>query len=136
MSQKQLLSYTKKSLELLKSNLKSMFNFDSLGDISKIPLEKTLYTFNPSSSIFVVGSDQDIGGKSVASIEYTKRNTVLFKGVLDTRIEGTKLEKSGYAGIKTTELETILFQRQWHDLSFYRYLELRIKGNFLVLNSQ
>lgn len=56
--------------------------------------------------------------------------TGLFAGIISTMVpEKSTLDRSGYAGLRSTELPPVLFHSPRHDLGFYRYLEIRCKGD-------
>ncbi|ORY52515.1 CIA30-domain-containing protein, partial [Rhizoclosmatium globosum] len=79
---------------------------------------------------FVLGSDADVGGLSEAYWGHTPENTGMFWGKLNTTVpEGSKFDKSGYAGIKSKERPITLFHRPRFDTSQYRYLAIRCKAD-------
>ncbi|KAJ3045503.1 hypothetical protein HDV00_009157 [Rhizophlyctis rosea] len=79
---------------------------------------------------WIVGSDADIGGLSEAYWGFTPENTALFWGNISTEIPaGVKLERSGYAGIRSKERPRTLFHRPRFDTSYFRYLAIRARGD-------
>ena len=55
----------------------------------------------------------------------------VFLGRLDPRLPANnqKVTQSGYAGIRMKEPPLILLKKALHDVSIYRYLKLRVKGD-------
>ncbi|KAJ3316138.1 hypothetical protein HDU76_002055 [Blyttiomyces sp. JEL0837] len=91
-----------------------------------------MYQFNSVENLesFTVGSDADIGGLSEAYWGLTPQGTGLFWGKLSTEVpEGFKAEKSGYAGVRSKERPLTLFHRPRFDVSMFRYLAIRAKGD-------
>ncbi|KAI9207628.1 complex I intermediate-associated protein 30-domain-containing protein [Polychytrium aggregatum] len=79
---------------------------------------------------FTVGSDADIGGLSEAYWGLTQDNTGLFWGNLSTEVPpGLRIERSGYAGIRSKERPLTLFSRPRFDTTLFRYLAIRAKGD-------
>ncbi|KAJ3079991.1 hypothetical protein HK100_010247, partial [Physocladia obscura] len=79
---------------------------------------------------FVLGSDADIGGLSEAYWGHTDNNTGLFWGKLSTKVpEGSRLDQSGYAGIKSKDRPITLFHKPRFDTSQFRYLAVRCKAD-------
>ena len=97
-----------------------------------VPKELHLFNFSSVSDLeqWVMGSDADVGGLSKAQWGLTPQKTGLFWGTLSTRIpENSKLNSSGYAGIRSREKPLTLFHRPRLDTSLHRYLAIRAKGD-------
>ncbi|KAI8998373.1 complex I intermediate-associated protein 30-domain-containing protein [Gaertneriomyces semiglobifer] len=91
-----------------------------------------MYKLNSVEALqdWVVGSDADIGGLSEAFWGLTNDRTALFWGKISTEIpQGAKLDRSGYAGIRSKEKQLTLFHRPRWDTSLYRYLAIRARGD-------
>ncbi|KAI8829755.1 complex I intermediate-associated protein 30-domain-containing protein [Chytridium lagenaria] len=120
-------SYLSRSLQYIKSEASAALKFD-LGWKSDLPM----FQFNSVEALqnFVVGSDADIGGLSEAYWGLTPEKTGVMWGKLSTDIpEGSKLQRSGYAGVKSKERPLTLFHRPRFDTSAFRYLAVRAKGD-------
>ena len=79
---------------------------------------------------FVVGSDASIGGFSKAYWALTPQNTGLFYGNLDQTVPSqSKIESSGYAGIRSKILPPALFSSRTFNAEIYYYLVIRAKGD-------
>ncbi|KAI9341544.1 complex I intermediate-associated protein 30-domain-containing protein [Zopfochytrium polystomum] len=119
--------YLSRSANYVKGELASAIRMD-VGWQKELPM----FQFDSVEWLenFVVGSDADIGGLSEAYWGLTEQNTGLFWGVLSTTVpEGVKLERSGYAGIRSKERPITLFHRPRFDTRLFRYLAIRAKGD-------
>ncbi|KAJ3416465.1 hypothetical protein HDV05_001623 [Chytridiales sp. JEL 0842] len=90
-----------------------------------------MFQFNTVESLenFIVGSDADIGGLSEAYWGLTPQKTGLFWGRLSTEVPPTvKLQRSGYAGIRSRERPLTLFHHPRYDTSLFRYLAIRARS--------
>lgn len=121
-------SYTARSLAHIKSSTIQAINFDM-----SWKQEKPLYNFSSLSALnnWIVGCDADIGGKSSAYWGQTEQDTALFWGTLSTELPASnpKIQRSGYAGIRSTMLPFTLMHFPRHDVSKFRYLAIRAKGD-------
>ncbi|KAJ1661088.1 hypothetical protein IWQ61_000077 [Dispira simplex] len=79
---------------------------------------------------WIVGSDEDIGGFSLAKLDLTDRNTAVFHGHLSQNLPTDKqIVRSGYAAIRTKTPSKALFSEQSWDTLPFRYLCARVKGD-------
>ncbi|KAI9101312.1 complex I intermediate-associated protein 30-domain-containing protein [Phlyctochytrium arcticum] len=120
-------SYLKRSWGYVKDETSAAMKFD-IGWRKELPM----YHFKSVEDMqgWAVGSDADIGGKSEAYWGLTPENTALFWGKLSTEIpEGVKLDRSGYAGIRSRERPLTLFHKPRFDTTMFRYLAVRAKGD-------
>eukprot|EP01134_Creolimax_fragrantissima_P008279 CFRG8279T1 len=93
----------------------SMFSFRTDNDLAK----------------WVVTSDNSLGGYSTAILLPSKRNSVVFSGVLSTKVP-QHLKRSGYCAMRSKILpdKNALFKiRGNYDLSDYDSLEIRFRGD-------
>ncbi|KAJ3108555.1 Cation channel sperm-associated protein 3 [Phlyctochytrium planicorne] len=120
-------SYIGRTLRHIKDETVAAIKFD-MGWKSDLPM----FQFNSVEALqnFVVGSDADIGGYSEAYWGLTPEKTGVLWGKLSTEVpQGTKLKRSGYAGIKSKERPLTLFSRPRFDTSDFRYLAVRAKSD-------
>ncbi|KAJ3156936.1 hypothetical protein HDU86_003471 [Geranomyces michiganensis] len=79
---------------------------------------------------WIVGSDADIGGLSEAYWGLTPQKTAYFWGTISTKIpENAKIDRSGYAGVRSQQRPLTLFHRPRYDTTLFRYLAIRARGD-------
>ncbi|KAI8586123.1 complex I intermediate-associated protein 30-domain-containing protein [Geranomyces variabilis] len=79
---------------------------------------------------WIVGSDADIGGLSEAYWGMTPQKTAYFWGTISTKIpENAKIDRSGYAGVRSQQRPLTLFHRPRYDTTLFRYLAIRARGD-------
>ncbi|KAL5033971.1 hypothetical protein BDV3_003590 [Batrachochytrium dendrobatidis] len=119
--------YVKRSFAHIQNETKAALNFDIA-----FKKEQTLFRLNSVQDLekWVVGSDADIGGLSEAYWGLTPQNTGLFWGTLSTELPPkATFNRSGYAGVRSKELQPIIFHKPKIDASMFRYLAIRAKGD-------
>ncbi|KAI8824535.1 complex I intermediate-associated protein 30-domain-containing protein [Fimicolochytrium jonesii] len=120
-------SYFKRSFKYVADEAVAAIKFDT-----SWKKEMPLFQFSTVNDLqdWVVGSDADIGGLSEAYWGLTPQQTALFWGSISTQIpEGAKLERSGYAGIRSQQRPLTLFHHPRYDTTLFRYLAIRAKGD-------
>ena len=91
-----------------------------------------LFDFNSTAHLneWILGSDADYGGLSSAYWSASTSNTALFYGTCNTRLpDGYKASTSGYCGIRSRVRPITLFHIPRFDVSLFRYLLIRAKGD-------
>jgi NADH dehydrogenase [ubiquinone] 1 alpha subcomplex assembly factor 1 len=117
-----LAGYFRRSLDLLKQQASQALSFKP-----PHPMEKMLIDFRDEQQLqqVVVGCDADIGGHSEAYWGATDGHAIFYGNI---SLEKGDYDNSGYAGFRTKTLYGLIQQRTW-DVSLFRYLELRAKGD-------
>ncbi|TPX34414.1 hypothetical protein SeMB42_g07338 [Synchytrium endobioticum] len=120
-------SYLQRSWKYAAQEVKAGFKFDP-----EWKKDMTLFQFGTVEDLdcFIIGSDADIGGLSEAYWGLTPHNTGLFWGKLSTEIPpSSNMKRSGYAGIRSRERPVTLLHRPTFDISLFRYLTIRARGD-------
>lgn len=117
--------YFGRSANYIKEQLGSLLN----PLIPKPDSIKVLFKFDSEEAVkrLIIGSDMDIGGESTCFLASTGEGAK-FYGNISTAISG-ELQRSGYAGMRTKEPPVTLFHHPRMDVSLYRYIEIRAKGD-------
>ncbi|TPX72907.1 hypothetical protein SpCBS45565_g00271 [Spizellomyces sp. 'palustris'] len=125
-------------LRVISSYFKRSWNYVRAETVAAIKFdvswrkEMPLFQFQNVEDLqdWIVGSDADIGGLSEAYWGLTPQSTALFWGTLSTDIPpGVKIDRSGYAGVRSKERPLTLFHRPRYDTTLFRYLAIRAKGD-------
>ncbi|KAJ1540747.1 Complex I intermediate-associated protein 30, mitochondrial [Nowakowskiella sp. JEL0078] len=122
-----LAAYVKRSAEAVKRGTLAAIRMDH-----GWKQEMSMFDFHSKEHLeqWVVGSDADIGGYSEAYWGLTQQNNAMLWGTLSTEIpSNSKIERSGYAGIRSKELPLTLLHRPRFDTSRFRYLAIRARGD-------
>ncbi|KAF0396321.1 CIA30-domain-containing protein [Gigaspora margarita] len=121
--------YFKRSLDVAKETGAKILKADPL-PWSK---EQLLLSLNSQEDLkkWAIGCDKDIGGYSNASLELTPEGKAKFSGNISLELpkNNSRIEKSGYAAIKSKSRGSTLFGTPCWDTTLYRYLSIRAKGD-------
>ncbi|KAJ3023159.1 hypothetical protein HKX48_004100 [Thoreauomyces humboldtii] len=120
-------SYFKRSWSYMKDETVAAIRFDT-----EWKKEMPMFQFQKVDDLqdWIVGSDADIGGLSEAYWGLTPKNSALFWGTMSTKIpEGVRIDRSGYAGIRSQQRPLTLFHRPRYDTTLFRYLAIRARGD-------
>ncbi|TPX59007.1 hypothetical protein PhCBS80983_g02803 [Powellomyces hirtus] len=120
-------SYFKRSWSYVREETVAAVKFDT-GWKKEMPM----FQFRKVEDLedWIVGSDADIGGLSEAYWGLTPENSALFWGTISTKVpEGAKIDRSGYAGVRSQQRPLTLFHRPRYDTTLFRYLAIRAKGD-------
>ena len=119
--------YLRRSVQYIKQQTKQAMDLKP-----RMVDRETLFRFNTKEELrqWIVGSDADIGGLSEAYWAHTTNNTALLYGRLSMELPPqSRIDKSGYVGIRSKEKPVVLFHRPVMDVSQFQYLQIRAKGD-------
>ena len=124
--QMSLVGYFKKTLSRAKDFAVSATQFTP-----PFPRSKDLFKFDTPEACqnWIVGSDSEIGGQSEAYWGMNGKNAVFWGKISMEPPSNSNYDRSGYCAIRSKEGPSFLFKKERIDVSMFRYLELKVKGD-------
>lgn len=115
----------------VQNNIKSMWK-GFKGENILMDDVKVLYDFVEPETInnFDLITDQDVGGKSVATMSTSDNGRLLFKGKLSTELDqGSNVDHSGFCGIRSKPVIGLFDKIETVDMTYYDAVDIKYRGD-------